>query len=80
MSNAKPKVLVTDPEYRKAEGSFIGAHGLECVPAPEIEQELAVAIRDSESRYVIVGNRKYSGPLYDAMPAGGVIARIFSRS
>jgi phosphoglycerate dehydrogenase-like enzyme len=76
MSNAKPKVLVTDPEYRKVEQSFIAAHGLECVPAPEIEQELATAIRDSKSRYVIVGNRKYSGPLYDAMPAGGVIARL----
>jgi phosphoglycerate dehydrogenase-like enzyme len=76
MSNAKPKVLVTEPEYRKVEGSFIAVDGLECIGAPEVEQELAAAIRDSRSRYVIVGNRKYSGPLYDAMPAGGVIARL----
>ena len=76
MSNAKPKVLVTDPEYRKAEESFIAARGLECVRAPDIEQELAAAIRDSGGRYVIVGNRQYSGPLYEALPKGGVIARL----
>ena len=28
------------------------------------------------ARYVIVGDRQYSGPLYDALPAGGVIARF----
>jgi phosphoglycerate dehydrogenase-like enzyme len=76
MSNARPKVLVTDPEYRKVEASFTAAQGLECVSAPELEPELAAAIRDSSTRYVIVGNRKYSGPLYESLPAGGVIARL----
>ncbi len=76
MSNARPKVLVTDPEYRKGESCFIAAPGLECVSAPENEEELAAAIRASHSRYVIVGNRTYSGPLYDALPAGGVLARL----
>jgi lactate dehydrogenase-like 2-hydroxyacid dehydrogenase len=72
----KPKVLVTAPEYRKVEGCFVEARELECVPVPDAEQELAAAIRGSESRYVIVGNRKYSGPLYDALRPGGVIARL----
>ena len=76
MSDATPKVLVAEPVYRKAEACFIAARGMECVCAPDAEQELAAAVRDSQSRYVIVGNRKYSGPLYDALPAGGVIARF----
>jgi phosphoglycerate dehydrogenase-like enzyme len=76
MSHARQKVLVTDPEYRKGERCFVAASELECLSAPEGEQELAAAIRESQSRYVIVGNRKYSGPLYDALPAGGVVARL----
>jgi phosphoglycerate dehydrogenase-like enzyme len=76
MSETKPKVLITQPEYRKVEATFVAAHGMKCVPAPDVEQDLAAAIRDSQSRYVIVGNRKYSDALYDALPRGGVIARL----
>jgi lactate dehydrogenase-like 2-hydroxyacid dehydrogenase len=76
MRDANTIVLVTEPEYRKGQASYAAAHGLECVCAPEIESDLASAIRESHARYVIVGNRKYSGPLYDALPAGGVIARM----
>ena len=72
----KPIVLVTEPEYRKGEDCFIAARGLDCRPAPAAEHELAAAVRDSQVRYVIVGGRQYSGPLYDALPAGGVIARF----
>src|SRR5688572_17185122 len=75
MARMHSKVLVTEPEYRKGEACFT-AFELECLPAPEDEQSLAAFVRDSQSRYVIVGNRKYSGPLYDAMPAGGVVARM----
>ncbi len=76
MADVSSTVLVTDPEYRKGEASFAAAQGLDCVRAPDAEDELASAIRGSQARYVIVGNRKYSGPLYDALPAGGVIARM----
>lgn len=76
MSESRSKVLVTDPEYRKGETSFLAAQGLECLRAPEAEEELAAAIRELQVRYVIVGNRKYSGPLYDALQAGSVIARM----
>ena len=76
MPDMKTTVLVTEPEYRKGEAVYLAAPNLECVRAPENEDELASAIRDSQSRYVIVGNRKYSGPLYDALPSGGVIARM----
>jgi phosphoglycerate dehydrogenase-like enzyme len=76
MADTTDTVLVTDPEYRKGEGCFLAAAGLGCVRAPEVEDELAEAIRNSQARYVIVGNRKYVGSLYDALPSGGVIARL----
>src|SRR5262245_39860792 len=76
MSNSKPRVLVTEVEYRKAEASFESAPGLECLRAPDAEAELATAIREARASYVIVGPRTYSGPLYEALPAGGVIARF----
>src|SRR5688572_25343254 len=76
MVDVKATVLVTDPEYRKGEASYAAASGVECVPAPDVEKDLARAILDSNVRYVIVGNRQYAGPLYDALPSGGVIARM----
>ncbi|MCM3881568.1 MAG: hypothetical protein ND807_15780 [Vicinamibacterales bacterium] len=76
MPDSKPTVLVTEPEYRKGEDCFLAATGLECRPAPSDEHALAAAIHDFQARFVIVGGRHYSGPLYDALPAGGVIARF----
>jgi phosphoglycerate dehydrogenase-like enzyme len=69
-------VLVTDAEYRKADASFVSAPGVECLRAPDAEAELASAIRETHAAHVIVGARVYSGALYDALPAGGVIARF----
>jgi phosphoglycerate dehydrogenase-like enzyme len=76
MADSIPTVLITDPEFRKGEAAFTGAEDFECVRAPEIEEELASNIRERHARFVIVGNRKYSGPLYEALPAGSVIARL----
>jgi phosphoglycerate dehydrogenase-like enzyme len=76
MANARPTVLVTELEYRKAEASFVSAPGLVCLRAPDDEGELAAAIRESHASSVVVGPRSYSGPLYEALPAGGVIARF----
>jgi|SRR5262245_14377426 len=76
MTNSKPRVLVTELEYRKAEGSFGAAQEVQCLRAPDDEGDLASAIRDARASSVIVGPRIYSGPLYDALPAGGVIARF----
>src|SRR6266487_6329292 len=75
MANSRPRVLVTELEYRKAEGSFLSAPGLECLRAPDAEADLAAAIRDAHASYVVVGPRTYSGALYEALQAGGVIAR-----
>ena len=76
MAPTTPIVLVTEPEYRKGEDRFLAASGLHCRRTPDDEDVLADAVRDSQARYVIVGNRQYTGPLYDALPAGGVIARF----
>jgi phosphoglycerate dehydrogenase-like enzyme len=69
-------VLVTELEYRKAEATFSSATSVRCLPAPPDEADLALAIRDAGAAAVIVGARVYSGPLYDALPSGGVIARF----
>jgi phosphoglycerate dehydrogenase-like enzyme len=76
MPNSRRRVLVTEMEYRKAATTFSSAAGLECSPAPADETNLASAIREAGASSVIVGARRYSGPLYDAVPAGGVIARF----
>jgi len=79
MATAKQRVLVTELEYWKAEASFATfASGLEleCLRAPDEEGDLAAAIRDAHASSVVVGSRTYSGPLYEALPAGGVIARF----
>jgi phosphoglycerate dehydrogenase-like enzyme len=69
-------VLVTELEYRKGEASFVSVAGLECLRAPAAETDLALAIREARASYVIVGAGTYSGALYEALPAGGVIARF----
>jgi phosphoglycerate dehydrogenase-like enzyme len=76
VANSKKRVLVTGLEYGKAEESFVSAPGLECLRAPDAEPDLASAIREAQASSVIVGARTYSGPLYEALPAGGVIARF----
>ena len=64
------RVLVTDSEYRKGEVSFVSAPSLECLCAPEAEEDLASAVREAHASHVIVGPRTYSGVLYDALPSG----------
>ncbi len=70
------KIAVTEMEYDKAEAVFSSAEGLECLPAPAVEDELSEAVRSAGIKYVIVGVQKYTGALYEALPKGGVIARF----
>jgi phosphoglycerate dehydrogenase-like enzyme len=76
MANSRPTVLVTESEYRKAEGRFLSAPALECLRAPDVEADLASAIREAHASSVVVGPRTYSGALYEALRPGGVIARF----
>jgi phosphoglycerate dehydrogenase-like enzyme len=68
-------VLVTETEFRRAPEVFTSA-ALRCIAVAADEQALARAIQMHHVRYVIVGGVKYTGPLYDALPEGGVIARF----
>jgi lactate dehydrogenase-like 2-hydroxyacid dehydrogenase len=77
----KEVILVTEPEFRKAETVFLGIEGWLVEPAPPQEQTLAAAVRDRSARAVIVGIEKYHGPLYEALAAtsggrGALIARF----
>jgi lactate dehydrogenase-like 2-hydroxyacid dehydrogenase len=76
MAAVRRIVLVTSTEYTKAEAVFRAESALQCVSAPDSEMDLAHAIRDTRASHVVVGSRRYEGPLYDALPAGGVIARF----
>ena len=71
-------VSVTETEYRKSQGIFAAARsrGLNCIPAPEDEAELAKAIRSTGASHAIVGIKRYTGPLYAALPRGSVLARF----
>ncbi|HSW46873.1 MAG TPA: NAD(P)-dependent oxidoreductase [Phycisphaerae bacterium] len=72
------KVAVTELEYRKAQSVFSAASkdGIECLPAPTADADLAAFVRKQGAQHVIVGVDVYAGPLYDALPRGGVIARF----
>ena len=76
---SSPIVLVTEPEFKRAERVFSSTPGLTCVVAPSGEAELAAAIRSAGARHAVVGGRPYRGPLYDAIGAAGrghVVARF----
>jgi len=76
MAERDAAVLVTELEYRKAKATFSACADVRCVPAPADEADLALAIRDAGAGAVIVGPGVYTGPLYSALPAGGVVARF----
>ena len=72
----KPPIVVTEPEYRKAEDIFSNAGSFDCRSAPPGEQDLASAIQDSGAHYAIVGVAPYRDKLYTSLPRGGVLARF----
>src|SRR5262245_51663538 len=76
MTTSRPRVLVTELEYRKAEDTFAAEPDLECIAAPDGEADLALAIAKTQAAHVVVGARPYTNALYAALPAGGVIARF----
>jgi lactate dehydrogenase-like 2-hydroxyacid dehydrogenase len=77
----KEIVLVTEPEFRKAEAAFREVADWQLEPAPPQEQALAAAVRTRSARAVIVGIEKYQGPLYEALAdtggkRGALVARF----
>lgn len=72
------RVAVTEMEYGKSRGVFAAAaqEGLDCRAAPSGEPALTDFVRRHDVRHVIVGVEPYAGPLYEALPRGGVLARF----
>ncbi|MBP7937261.1 MAG: hypothetical protein KA354_21670 [Phycisphaerae bacterium] len=72
------KVAVTAKEFDKAAKVFrrAAAEDVECVRAPAQEDELAAMIQADSIHHAIVGVERYAGPLYEALPPGGVLARF----
>jgi phosphoglycerate dehydrogenase-like enzyme len=68
-------VLVTETEFNRAPEVFSSA-AAQCVAVPGDETALAREVRKHGARYVIVGSVKYTGPIYDALSQGGVLARF----
>lgn len=70
------RIAVTQLEFDKAADVFRAAKDLECIRVPNNEEGLAAAIREHDAGHAIVGVDRYVGPLYEALPRGGVIARF----
>ncbi|MHC4442924.1 MAG: NAD(P)-dependent oxidoreductase [Planctomycetota bacterium] len=72
------KIGVTELEYCKAREIFSAAakEGFECLCVTKEEDQLAGTVRQAGIHHVVIGVDLYIGPLYDALPPGGVIARF----
>jgi phosphoglycerate dehydrogenase-like enzyme len=73
---ATTPVLVTEPEFRRAEHIFESASGLTCTPVPAAEAELSAIVQRSGVRHVVIGGVFYRDALYASLPRGGVLARF----
>lgn len=65
-------VLVTQPEWAKAEPVFRAATDLACAPAPADEPTLAEAVTARRARCVVVGVAPYGGPVLEALARHGL--------
>src|SRR5262245_7906073 len=69
-------VLVTEPEFRRAERVFSAVSDLQCRPVPSAEKELAAVIQETRVRHIVVGGVIYRDALYASLPRGAVLARF----
>lgn len=71
-------IYVSEVSYAKAAATFreiAEQSGFQFTPVAEDEPSLAQAIRENQVRAFIADIHPYTGALYEALPAGGVIAR-----
>jgi len=71
-----PVIVVSESVFHKAEDVFTSATRFQCVMAPDDEEGLVRAIRESGAVHAILGHRKYEDALYAAFPRGRVLARF----
>ena len=74
MSSTAPIVVVTEPEFRRAEAVFASSP-LTCVAAPPVEADLVQAIRAAGAQHAVLGPFVYKDSLYAAFQPGAVLAR-----
>ncbi len=72
----KPTVLVTEECYRRGKEVYDSVKDFEIVTSASNEAILAAKAKDKNAFAVILGPDTYSGPLYEEMNKGGVIARF----
>jgi phosphoglycerate dehydrogenase-like enzyme len=70
------RVVVTEPEYIKAEKVFRAAKDMEVFVSDWAEETVARAVRDHEAFGAILGVETYGGALYEALPERGILARF----
>lgn len=72
----KPVILITSPEFDRAESTFAACSDFKCVSAAPSEPEFVRLIEEWRPRHVILGPMTYRGALYDVLTPGSVIARF----
>ena len=78
MGEGRDVIPVTEVEYIKGEALFKAAaeKGLDCIRVDLDEASVAAAVKEHAACAAIVGVDPYAGPLYEALPKGGIIARF----
>ncbi len=70
------RVVVTKPEYAKAEATFRAAPDLDIRVSDWPEEIVAETVREHRASAAILGVERYTGALYEALPKGGILARF----
>jgi len=69
-------ICITEKEYYKGREIFEKAEGFRFIHVGIDEAVIAAAIKKYSATAAVIGVEPYIGPLYTALPAGGVIARF----
>lgn len=72
----KPVIVVIEEVYKKGKDVFGSISDMEIVIAPANEDSLSEIVSKKNAFAVVLGVEKYTGPLYEAMKKGGIIARF----
>ncbi|MDR8393415.1 NAD(P)-binding domain-containing protein [Aliifodinibius sp. S!AR15-10] len=75
MKSKKPIVLVVKTVYERVKTVFEEISDFEIVPAPTEEMALVEIVREKDPIAVVLNVDPYTGPLYDALQKGRLIAR-----
>ena len=69
-------IPATEPEYQKGKSVFANVAEFQFVPVASDEESIAAFVQQHTCRAVVLGVERYVGPLYEAIPKGGIIVRF----